>query len=180
MQLGILCRYDTKGFVKSKPMGSFGERVREAREHAGLSQAELASQIGVKQQAIEYLENPKNNAQASRHTSEIARICDVDAGWLAKGKGRGPKDGAAEPGSAQYGALSAEALEVARLWSDLSPQVRAWVRDLIYLTRLGERRYPWLRRGRPQGESYDDWEKRMEQNFKATIALEMGRGKGGK
>jgi len=81
---------------------TFGERIKQARKHAQLSQAELARRITVKQQAIEYLENPKNNAQASRHTSEIARACGVDAGWLAKADGPAPGNTVLAHPAAEY------------------------------------------------------------------------------
>jgi transcriptional regulator with XRE-family HTH domain len=70
---------------------TFGQRVRLARKRAGLSQKQLADAIGVRsQQAIDYIENPKNAAQASRYTSEIARATGVDAGWLAREDGPSP------------------------------------------------------------------------------------------
>lgn len=102
MQLGVLCRERTSALVQWRHMATFGQRVRQAREYAGLSQAELAARLDVKQQAIAYLENPKKNAQASRHTSEIARACNVDAGWLAKEDGPAPGRAAREPTAAEY------------------------------------------------------------------------------
>lgn len=56
---------------------------------AGLSQPELATRVGVKQQAISAMEsdNPKNTRQGSKHVAALAAACDVSAMWLASGQG---------------------------------------------------------------------------------------------
>lgn len=81
---------------------AFGARVKRAREHAGLSQSALANAIDVKQQAIQFLEKPENNARGSRYTSEIARVCGVDARWLATGQGTPPAATVARAQDASY------------------------------------------------------------------------------
>lgn len=52
-----------------------GEKMREARKAAGLSQIELAKRIGVSQQLIGQLENSKNGT--SKKIYKIARILNV-------------------------------------------------------------------------------------------------------
>jgi len=155
-------------------MANFSLRVRKAREHAGLSQSALASRLGVKQQAVQYLENPKKAAQASRYTSAIARHCGVSAEWLESGTGAmlgAPAANTVAEPTAKYHAPSAEAKQIAEAWMLLSPDAQAWMRDLIYILSITERKYPWLRRGRPKSESYDQFEKRMVQNFGALKGL---------
>lgn len=153
-------------------MSTFASRVRQARDHAGLSQAALAARLGVKQQAVQYLENPKHNARGSRHTTAIARECGVDANWLATGKGEMlPRAAALRQRDASYEVLTADAQEVALAWSQLSDETKSWARDLVFMLAVMERRYPWLRRGRPRGESYTDYERRIEQNFQAKMVL---------
>lgn len=66
---------------------NYGERLKLAREHAGLSQEELASRAGIKQPSLSYLENPKSNATGSEHTVRFARICGVSVDWLSEGAG---------------------------------------------------------------------------------------------
>lgn len=67
-------------------MSTVGERVRKAREKAGLNQTELATRIGVTAQAIQHLEaNPK---ATSRHLIAIARELSVSPEWLEGGRGR--------------------------------------------------------------------------------------------
>jgi len=59
------------------------ERVVTAREHAGLTQAKLASLAKLSQQAIQKLESGKSNS--SRRLTQIALACGVRPEWLASG-----------------------------------------------------------------------------------------------
>ncbi len=64
---------------------TYGARLRKAREHAQLSQAELARRIGIKAQAVQYLEDDEKAALGSKHTSALAQACGVNPIWLATG-----------------------------------------------------------------------------------------------
>lgn len=64
---------------------SFSERLNFAMNQMGITQAELARRIGVKQQAIQYL--CSNRAKGSRSTPKIAAILNVNSQWLADGEG---------------------------------------------------------------------------------------------
>lgn len=66
---------------------NFGERVKAACTHAGFSQQELAERVGMRQPSLNYLEDPKKNAQGSEFTVRIARACGVDVDWLSEGEG---------------------------------------------------------------------------------------------
>ncbi len=79
---------------------------------------------------------------------------------------------AKEPGGER---LSAGALEIARIYDQLEPQTKALIREQIFIYSVVDRSYPWLRRGRPKGESYDAFEKRHEQNMAVKLALEAKR-----
>ena len=46
---------------------------------------------------------------------------------------------------------------------------------MAFMFSIIDRHYPWLRRGRPKGESYDKFEERAEQNYKAEIELAAAR-----
>jgi transcriptional regulator with XRE-family HTH domain len=106
----------------------------------------------------------------------IAEWLGVRLAWLRDGEGaKQPDNFVAKERQASYDVLTAEAREVALAWSKLSPEVRATMRDVIFMLSLGERRFPWLRRGRPAGETYDEWERRQEQNFSAMVKLELDR-----
>lgn len=59
----------------------YGERLKTARKHAGLSQAELAEIVGVSQPGISQLEG--SNTSGSEFTVQFAKACNVRAEWLA-------------------------------------------------------------------------------------------------
>lgn len=61
----------------------YGERLKLAREYAGLNQEELAERAGIKQPSLSYLENPRNSPTGSEHTARFARICRVSVDWLS-------------------------------------------------------------------------------------------------
>jgi phage repressor protein C with HTH and peptisase S24 domain len=75
-----------RSLVCSVPaVDTFPERLRSAREAAGLSQSALARAIGVKPQSIQALESGK--ARRTTHLLAIARILRVDPSWLESGNG---------------------------------------------------------------------------------------------
>lgn len=61
----------------------FGARLLAARQHAGLTQAALAEQTGLKQSGIAYLEA---KGHGSEKTWQLAKACGVRTAWLAKGE----------------------------------------------------------------------------------------------
>ena len=109
----------------------------------------------------------------------MAEWLGVRLPWLRDGDGpkheRRTEVTAVAQQLASYDALSNEAKEVAIAWSRLSPDTRVMMRDVMFMLSLAERRFPWLRRGRPEGETYDQWERRQEQNFTAMGRLEQDR-----
>lgn len=64
---------------------TFPERVGMAMKYAGLTQEELASIVGVKQQSIWYA---KTRATGSRYAHQIAVACGVNTDWLTTGRGQ--------------------------------------------------------------------------------------------
>jgi DNA-binding XRE family transcriptional regulator len=65
--------------------GKLFERVRQAREHARLTQDQLAKHVGMRQQSYGDLESGKT--LSSRKLTQIAIRCGVDPVWLATGEG---------------------------------------------------------------------------------------------
>lgn len=65
----------------------YGERLKLARIHAGLTQKELVDRMGniVSQQNISLLE--KGDATGSEFTVQIASVCGVRPEWLAMEQG---------------------------------------------------------------------------------------------
>jgi phage repressor protein C with HTH and peptisase S24 domain len=76
-------------------MGTLGERLRFARDRAGLSQKALAFKAGVSQQLISKIE--KNAAAGSSTASRLARACGVPTDWLAEGVGSPDAVGEGKP-----------------------------------------------------------------------------------
>lgn len=64
---------------------TIGQRVRRARNHAGLTQAKLAKAVGLRQATISELE--KGESRSSAYLVHIAKACGVSAHWLATGEG---------------------------------------------------------------------------------------------
>lgn len=62
----------------------FGNRLKSARKHAGLTQAQLAKKVGIGQSTLAELEKA---GQGSSHAPAIANACRVSALWLATGSG---------------------------------------------------------------------------------------------
>lgn len=66
-------------------MSTYAERLQKALAHAGISKAELARRVGVKDQAIQYL---CRRGKGSRYTYRIAMALGVSTNWLETGQGR--------------------------------------------------------------------------------------------
>lgn len=69
-------------------MKTIGERLKEARHAANLSQEALARRAGVTQGLIGQIENGRN--KGSKHAAALARALNVSADWLESGTG--PKE----------------------------------------------------------------------------------------
>jgi transcriptional regulator with XRE-family HTH domain len=65
-------------------MNRFADRLRVALDRSGITQAELATAIGMTQQGVGYL---CKRGKGSKHAHQIARVLGVKADWLADGVG---------------------------------------------------------------------------------------------
>jgi transcriptional regulator with XRE-family HTH domain len=83
--------------VKDQTLLSMSERVRMAREAAGLSCAELARRVGVRPSAAVQWESPTGTRPTVESLSRIAVITKASFEWLATG--RGSQDAAAGAGA---------------------------------------------------------------------------------
>ncbi|RKR79207.1 phage repressor protein C with HTH and peptisase S24 domain [Marinobacter nauticus] len=63
---------------------ALGQRLKEARQAAGMSQSELAEAVGMTQAAIGALE--KRDSKQSSKASELAKALNVSVEWLLTGK----------------------------------------------------------------------------------------------
>lgn len=101
-----------------------GERIKQARTYAKLTQRQLAARIGSTQQAIQRLE--RGHVHSTRFTVEIARACRVNPNWLDTGKGDmvttrvDPRGEIIEPGTA----------EMLELYERMDPHGREIIKEI--------------------------------------------------
>ena len=65
-------------------MNNLGQRIRARREELGLTQEQVAAQIGIKQQSYQAIES--GNVKKPRHLYEISIALKCDMAWLLSGK----------------------------------------------------------------------------------------------
>lgn len=65
----------------------FAQRIRLARRHAGLSQAELAERLGIKRSAVSHWESALSKSPTSARLQNVAIETGVAFEWLATGRG---------------------------------------------------------------------------------------------
>lgn len=68
-------------------MNDLGTRVKQMLKEKGMTQAELARLVGVKQQTISYICSAESPAQTSRYSSQIANALGINPVWLTTGQG---------------------------------------------------------------------------------------------
>jgi SOS-response transcriptional repressor LexA len=68
-------------------MAELGARIREVLSQKGLTQAQLARLVGVKQQTISYICAADSPASTSRYATKIAQVLGVNPSWLQSGEG---------------------------------------------------------------------------------------------
>lgn len=65
-------------------MTTLGQRLKQAREAAGISQGKLAEAVGMRQPSIQAIE--KGEVRGTKHLLAIARALNVDPDWLETGR----------------------------------------------------------------------------------------------
>jgi SOS-response transcriptional repressor LexA/DNA-binding XRE family transcriptional regulator len=81
----VVCQIDNKRCTVARMLTTFGERLREARLAANLTQTQLAKLAGISQQAIQKAERSKSATSSSRFVVALARVMKVSPDWLASG-----------------------------------------------------------------------------------------------
>lgn len=66
------------------PLGATGARIREARERQGLTQAGLATALGVSRSAVAQWETERAG-QIRAHLARLAEVLGVSLAWLLSG-----------------------------------------------------------------------------------------------
>ena len=65
-------------------MNNLGQRIRARREELGLTQEQVAEQVGIKQQSYQAIES--GSVKKPRHLYEISVTLKCDMAWLLSGK----------------------------------------------------------------------------------------------
>lgn len=96
------------------------DRLKEARKHARLTQAQLAEAVGISQPSITDLERGKS--QKTGYIAQIAKACSVDPLWLATGRGQMVLPGVVSEPRARYETqVEAEMDGPIDVWDDDTP-----------------------------------------------------------
>ena len=66
--------------------GAAAQRIRIARRNAGLSQAQLATELGVQRSAVSHWEAQRGKPSVN-HLRQLAMVSGVQFEWLATGRG---------------------------------------------------------------------------------------------
>lgn len=74
----------------SDDTATFGDRLAAARDHAGLSQRDVADQLGVKTSTLLAWEEDRKEPRANR-LSMLSGLLGVSLSWLMTGEGDGPE-----------------------------------------------------------------------------------------
>lgn len=68
-------------------MSTLSERLKQARQYAGLTQEELSAKSGVTQASISKIELGKNKSENTTFGVQLAVACGVRCEWLVLGMG---------------------------------------------------------------------------------------------
>ncbi len=71
--------------IFSKMNYTLGQRLKIAREYAGISQTELADAVGIRQSAVSRIE--RDEALTTGFASRLAKACGVRTDWLSEEDG---------------------------------------------------------------------------------------------
>lgn len=111
------------------------QRIRLARRHGGLSQAQLAHAVGVQRSAVSHWESANGKYPTVGHLCEIAQVTGVNFEWLATGRGTMSLPDAVRLDSipAAEALLADDPLELRllRAFRDASPQARVSLVEVV-------------------------------------------------
>jgi transcriptional regulator with XRE-family HTH domain len=62
--------------------GTFGSRIRAARQRYGMTQTELAKRIGISKASLNQIERGKTPDPYASRIREVARVLQVDGNYL--------------------------------------------------------------------------------------------------
>ena len=109
------------------------DRIREAREQAGISQTELARLLGVTRSACSQWESVGGTAPRRDRLEQLAGLLGVSFEWLATGRGAdgSPTDKVAEAPAGYPSSLPPDQRELLERYRRLTARQRIAVLNLI-------------------------------------------------
>lgn len=106
------------------------DRIREAREQAGVSQTELARLLGVTRSACSQWESATGTAPRRERLEQLAQLLGVSFEWLATGRGgSGPSAIEVQPDAGTE--LPPDQQELLNLYRRLPARFRLAVLNLV-------------------------------------------------
>jgi len=100
---------------------NYSQRLKAARKHANLTQAELSKAVGITQTSISDLERGKS--ASSTFSASIARICGVSALWLETGEGKMIDHGDTMTDAASQNGAASETISIEGLPAQLAQKI---------------------------------------------------------
>lgn len=91
--------------------GRIGDRIRNARQQARLSQAGLAAEVGVQPGAVGQWEMVGGTTPSVEHLSQVAIATKVSFEWLATGRGNPRAAASTETPAASMAAFAQDLVE---------------------------------------------------------------------
>jgi transcriptional regulator with XRE-family HTH domain len=149
------------------------------KKNPGISQDAAAARAGMGQSAFsQFLRGTVPMRVAP--VLKFAKLFDVepveirpDIGTLAYGAARPAKPTYVAEAIRPYG-VSDEAMAIARAFDELQPQSREFIREQVFIYTVIDKSFPWLRRGRPVGTSYEQFEKWHKENIERALKTGAG------
>lgn len=111
---------------------NYSQRLKAARKHAKLTQAELSKAVGITQTSISDLETGKS--ASSTFGASIARICGVSALWLETGEGSMTEQGQGPSDARPNDPKSNETINIEGLPAPLVQKIKSY-RNLVDVPR---------------------------------------------
>jgi transcriptional regulator with XRE-family HTH domain len=146
----------------------FGKRVRARAEEKNISIADIQHGLKVTyEMARRYWEGIAKPREPKMR--KLADLIGAKVAWLEYGEadaGEARERAAAYAGTAQ---LNEEARELAMAFQLLTPVQREFYKGQIFRDAALGRVAPWLKAGRPAGDSYSRYERSMERDIEKRV-----------
>lgn len=129
-------------------MSTLKSRLELALDKAQMKQGELAKRTGMTAAGISKLFSGKSKTLMAETAFDIARICKVDAEWLATGRGRFELEIAEKPAKNDLRKeFEDKHLDLLRMYKRLPKEIRYDIRNMIQtLAAAGRENYStWIR-----------------------------------